>query len=64
MKSITVTKDQFVAVLNDAGITDAQKQKLHAAFEQKHPEAHQNFLEYLGMPADQIAQIRAKSRVG
>jgi hypothetical protein len=62
MKTSTVTKDQFVAVLNAAGITDARKQKLHAAFEQQHPEAHQSFLEYLGVSADQIAKIRAGSR--
>ncbi len=60
----TITKDQFVAVLNEAGITDAQKQTLHAAFEQKHPEAHQSFLEHLGIPAEQIAKLRAGSRQG
>ena len=60
----TITKDQFVAVLNAADITDTQKKKLHAAFEQQHPEAHQDFLEYLGVPAEQIAKIRAASRQG
>ncbi len=57
-----VTKDQFVAVLNEAGITDAQKHRLHAAFEARHPEAHEAFLQWLGIPPGEIEQIRQKSR--
>jgi len=58
----TITKDEFVSVLNDAGISDAQKQRLHAAFEKRFPEAHQRFLEYLGISAELVAQIRSRSR--
>jgi hypothetical protein len=58
----TITKDQFVALLDGAGITDAQKHRLHALFEQKHPEEHQGFLEYLGVPAPAIREIRDRSR--
>lgn len=60
MSSI-ITKDQFVAVLDEAGITEEQKQRLHAAFEKKHPQAHQAFLEWLGIPSEQVRQIRQKS---
>ena len=54
-----ITKDQFVALLNDAGVTDAQKHKLHALFETRHPEAHEAFLQWLGVPPDAIRTIRA-----
>lgn len=57
-----VTKDQFLAVLDDAGVTETQKQRLHAAFEKRYPEAHQAFLELLGFPADTVRDIRARSR--
>ncbi len=57
-----VTKEQFVAVLNDAGVTEDQKARLHAAFEKRYPEAHQSFLEMLGLPADAIRDIRTRSR--
>lgn len=60
----TITKDQFVSVLNAAGITDAQKHQLHVAFETQYPDAHQRFLEFLGLSADQAAKIRASSRQG
>jgi len=59
-----ITKDQFVAILDGAGITDAQKRKLHALFEQKHPEAHQGFLAYLGVAPTDIEKIRSHSREG
>ncbi len=57
-----VTKDQFIAVLNDAGVTEEQKARLHAAFEKRYPDAHQSFLEWLGFPADAVRDIRARSR--
>jgi len=58
----TITKEQFVAVLNAAGITDAQKHRLHAAFEARHPQAHEAFLQWLGIPPAEIQVIREKSR--
>ena len=57
-----VTKDQFVALLNEAGVTDDQKARLHAAFEKRYPEAHESFLAWLGLPADAVRDIRARSR--
>ncbi|MFT3783951.1 MAG: hypothetical protein QM790_18220 [Nibricoccus sp.] len=57
-----ITKDQFVALLNEAGVSDSQKQRLHALFEQRHPEEHQSFLEFLGVSAAEIKEIRSHSR--
>ena len=57
-----ITKDQFVALLNEAGITDVQKHKLHALFEARHPQAHEAFLQWLGLPADAIRTIRENSQ--
>lgn len=58
----TITKDQFVALLDECGVTEQQKQKLHALFEKRHPDAHQGFLQYLGVPAGEIPQIREWAR--
>lgn len=60
----TITKEQFVALLTDTGVTDAQKKKLHALFEQRHPDAHQSFLKYLGFSAAEVREIRERSRQG
>lgn len=59
-----ITKDQFVALLNDVGVSDSQKQRLHTLFEQRHPDAHQTFLEFLELPASAIQEIRERSRKG
>ena len=58
----TITKDQFVAVLTEAGITDEQKHRLHAILETRHPEAHESFLQWLSLPADAVRSIREQSR--
>ena len=57
-----ITKDQFVAVLEAAGITAPQREKLHVAFERQQPAAHQQLLEWLGLPAETIGKIREHSR--
>jgi len=57
-----LTKDQFVSVLEAAGINTAQREKLHEAFERLQPEGHQQFLAWLGLPAETIAKIRTLSR--
>lgn len=58
----TITKDQFVAVLDAAGVSDAQKHRFHAELEKRHPAAHQQLLEWLGIPAAEIARIREHAR--
>ncbi|PTY03199.1 hypothetical protein DB347_22230 [Opitutaceae bacterium EW11] len=58
----TITKDQFLTVLDDAGVTEEQRKKLHASFERRFPEAHQAFLEFLGFPPDKVKAIREQSR--
>jgi hypothetical protein len=57
-----ISKDQFVAILNEIGVSDSQKERLHALFEQRHPDAHQSFLEFLGLPDQAIKEIREHSR--
>jgi len=50
-----------VAVLRGAGLDDAAMGQWHVAFERMSPEAHQDFLESLGMCAPEIAEIRSWS---
>lgn len=59
-----VTKEKFVAVLRSAGFTEAEMQRLHAEFEKNAPEEHQEFLEFLHIPGEEIARIREWSRGG
>ncbi len=58
----TINKDQFVAVLEAAGIDAAQREKFHREFERQQAAAHERFLAWLGIPAGDIARIREHSR--
>lgn len=57
-----MTKAKWVVLLRAAGLTDDDMVQWHAVFEQQSPEAHQDFLEALGLPADEIERIRSFAR--
>lgn len=59
--SRSLTKDQWVALLASTGMTEDGMSKWHAEFEKNFPEAHQDFLESLGIPDEEIAMIRKYS---
>jgi len=57
-----ITKDKWVAVMRGAGFGDADMDRWHAEFERTAPAEHQEFLEFLRLPAEEIAKIREWSR--
>ena len=57
-----VSKDQWVDMFREIGLTDDAMMKWHRLFESRHPEGHESFLAWLSLPSDEIAGIRAKSR--
>lgn len=59
-----LTRDAMVAIFRAAGLDDDGMDRLHVHFEKADPEAHQRFLESLGLEAEHIARVRATSRIG
>ncbi|MBI3185050.1 MAG: hypothetical protein HYZ28_23160 [Myxococcales bacterium] len=57
-----VNKQKWVEVLRNAGLDDAAMHRWHAAFEQRWPDGHQRFLEWLDLPAAEVTRIRTASR--
>lgn len=57
-----MSKQDWVALFKEIGLDQATMHKWHAAFEARHPDAHQSFLEWLSIPPQEIAEIRAASR--
>lgn len=55
-------KARWVAMLREAGADEAMMTRWHETFEAQAPEAHQDFLESLGLGDEDIAEIRAGSR--
>lgn len=57
-----ITKDKWVSIMRGAGFSEADMGRWHAEFEKSAPAEHQEFLEFLHIPADEIAKIREWSR--
>lgn len=57
-----VTKQKWVEVMRAAGFTDDDMHRWHAQFEKSAPQEHQEFLEFLHIPPDEVQSIRAWSR--
>ena len=57
-----VTKDKWVAIMKAAGFSEDDMRRWHTEFEKAAPEEHQEFLEFLHIPPDELSRIRAWSR--
>ena len=57
-----MTVKEFAQMFREIGLDEAAMHKWHALFEQRHPDSHKSFLEWLGLDAAQIERIRARSR--
>ncbi len=53
-----MTKERWVQLLTACGLDATDRAQWHHEFEKLSPEAHQDFLESLGLPAAEIAAIR------
>ena len=57
-----ITKEKWTAIMRAAGLTEADMHRWHAEFEKSAPEEHQEFLEFLHIPAADLKRIREWSR--
>jgi DNA-binding transcriptional MerR regulator len=57
-----MTKDKLVSIMRAAGLTEEDMHQFHREFEKAAPAEHQEFLEFLHIPAQEIARIREWSR--
>jgi DNA-binding transcriptional MerR regulator len=55
-------KDGWVAILRATGMGEEDMRRWHVEFERLSPEAHQDFLELLGLEAEEIEKTRRWSR--
>ena len=54
--------EEWVAMFEEVGLDEPKRHQWHKLFEARHPDAHQSFLEWLGLGQDEIDQIRAEFR--
>lgn len=55
-----VKKDEWVNRFRAVGLDEAAMQKWHRLFEQENPQGHKSFLEWLGLPAEKVTEIRQR----
>lgn len=58
-----LNKDNWNKLLHSIGLSEAEMHQWHREFERLSPEAHQGFLESLGIPPEDIARIRKWAEV-
>ena len=56
-----VSVEEWVAMFKEIGLDEPTMKRWHGIFEVRHPEAHQSFLEWLGLPAEDIRSSRKSS---
>jgi DNA-binding transcriptional MerR regulator len=61
-KAKMITKEKWVSIMKSCGFTNDQMNRWHAEFERSAPAEHQEFLEFLHIPAEEIKTIREHSR--
>ncbi len=61
-KAKMITKQKWVSIMQACGFSKEQMHRWHAEFERSAPEEHQEFLEFLHIPPEEIKAIRKQSR--
>ncbi len=62
--SRVLTKEKWVAILEASGLDEKGMRNWHIEFEKNSPEAHQDFLESIGIEDEEISLIRDWSKSG
>ena len=57
-----MTKEQWVEVLEAAGVDEEGRRSWHREFEKRYPDRHQAFLQWLQLPEGEIGRIQEWSR--
>jgi MerR family transcriptional regulator, thiopeptide resistance regulator len=57
-----MTKEKWVGIMKASGFKETDMHRWHREFERAAPEEHQEFLQYLHIPAEEIRSIRDWSR--
>jgi len=61
-KGQIMTKEKWVAIMKATGFSEADMHRWHTEFEKSAPDDHQQFLEFLHIPREEVSSIREWSR--
>jgi DNA-binding transcriptional MerR regulator len=57
-RNSVVTKEKWTSIMRAAGFSEQDMRRWHKEFEKSAPQEHQEFLEFLHIPAEEIRSIR------
>ncbi len=57
-----LTKENWIDMFRQIGLTEDQMKKWHQIFEKNHPEGHEAFLSWLKISPEEITRIRDNSK--
>lgn len=60
-KEKKVTVEEWNSRFRALGVDDNMMGHWHTLFERENPSGHETFAEWLGLPEERLAQVRAKS---
>lgn len=53
-----VSKQDWVAMFREIGLDDETMKQWHHLFETRHPQAHEDFLRWLGLEPEEVVRVR------
>ena len=59
-----MTKEKWTSIMKASGFSEADMHRWHVEFERSAPDDHQQFLEFLHIPTEEVHSIREWSRKG
>ncbi|MBI5329943.1 MAG: hypothetical protein HZB71_04955 [Betaproteobacteria bacterium] len=62
MNASNMTREQWIELFQAIGLNEATMQKWHCEFERRYPTQHQSFLQWIGLSAEDILNVRKFSQ--
>jgi DNA-binding transcriptional MerR regulator len=59
--AVAIDKNAWIEILRLSGMNETDMQRWHAEFERNAPQAHHSFLLWLGIPENEVLEIRMRS---
>jgi hypothetical protein len=64
MSAANINREQWIELFQATGLDEAMMHKWHSEFEHRYPAQHQSFLQWIGLPEEDIAAVRKFSQAG
>lgn len=64
MTAVNMTQEQWIELFEATGLDEAMMHRWHREFERRYPAQHQSLLQWIGLDAEEILNVRKFSQLG